>query len=100
MAYPIPPLAPRCVAARRKDVHLVLCALLGGPPVAALRFLRAPAWQHRCSRPCGTLAPSPGRGSRHVHWSFEGHSAQLLLHPHPLNRQTLLNPPIILGCPS
>ena len=36
MACPIPPLAPRCVAARRKDVCLVLCALQGGMNVPAL----------------------------------------------------------------
>ena len=29
--------------------------------MAALRLLRAPAWQHCCSRPCWTPAPSPGR---------------------------------------
>ena len=36
MACPTPPLAPRCVAVRRKDVRHGLCALLGGPPVAVL----------------------------------------------------------------
>ena len=72
--------------------------------MAALRLLRAPAWQHRCSRPCKTPAPSPGRGSRRAHRRSEGHSAQLLLQPDPpLNEHTPLIPAppaaIILGCP-
>ena len=63
--------------------------------MAVLRLLRAPAWQHRCSRPCWTPAPSPGRGSRHAHRPSEGHSAQLLLQPPPppLYQQTPLTPP-------
>ena len=63
MACPVPPLAPRCVAARRKDVRLMLCALLRGPPVAALRLLRAAACQRRCSRPCWTPPPPPDEGA-------------------------------------
>ena len=80
----------------------MLCALLRGPPVAALWLLRAPTWQHRSSRPCWNPAPSPGRGSERAHRPSEGHKAQLLLLPPP-NRQTPLPPPpppIILGCPS
>ena len=49
--------------------------------MAALLLLRAPAWQHCCSRPCWTPGPSPGRGSRRAHRPSEGHSAQLLLQP-------------------
>ena len=49
--------------------------------MAPLRLLRAPAWQHRCSRPCWTPVPSPGRGCRRLHRPSEGHSAQLLLQP-------------------
>ena len=66
--------------------------------MAALLLLRAPAWQHCCSRPCWTPAPSPGRGSRRAHRPSEGHSAQLLLKP-PLNRQTPLTPPQHPGMP-
>ena len=103
LSLPWPPGVCVCVAARRNDVRLGLCALLRGPPVAALRLLRAPAWKHCCSRPCLTPAPSPGRGSWHLHRPSEGHSAELLLQPPPppVNRQTPLTPPPnTLGCPS
>ena len=69
--------------------------------MAALRLLCAPAWQHRCSRPCWTPAPFPGQGNRRTHRPSRGHSAQLLLQPPPpLYRQTPLIPPSTLGCPS
>ena len=94
MACPIPPLAPQCVAVRRNDVRLGLCGLLGGPSVAALLLLPAPARQHCCPRPCRFAAAEPGRGCRCAHRPSEGHSAQLLMQPPPpLNRQTLLAPP-------
>ena len=64
MACTIPPLAPRCAAARRKEV-LVLCAVLGGPPMATVRLLRAPAWQHRTNAPgpVGLPPPTPDQGA-------------------------------------
>ena len=67
--------------------------------MAALRLLRAPARQHRCSWPRWTPSPSPGRGCRRTHRPSEGHSAQLLLQPPSLNRQTPLTPPEHSGMP-
>ena len=46
--------------------------------MTALLLLHAPARQQCCPPPCRTAAPSPGRAR-----AFEGHSAQLLLHPPP-----------------
>ena len=65
----------------------------------AVLILRASVGQHLCPRPCWACPTSPGQGSRRVHQPSEGHSAQLQLQPHPLNRQTPWTPSHHPGMP-
>ena len=92
MACPIPPLAPRCVTARRKDVRLVLCAILRGLPVAAWRLLRKPAWHTAAPSPAGPPPPPPDEGAGRRTSPPKG-IAPSCYSPPPLNWQTPLTPP-------
>ena len=91
LPYPSPG-PPVCRSAAEGRPPRVMC-----PPLRPSRDRAAAPACPRVAAPllplCCTPAPSPGQGSRRTHRPYEGHGAQLLLHPPPIPSGPVDPPP-------